>query len=134
MISGDQPSLTDPKERKRKRERDRYAKLSDQQKDELLQKCRETRQQKKVLQGELQCTSKQIEPRRTKARARYANLTPEQRQAIRDRQRLLRANMTSEQKQVKRNREKAYRTKRRNAPSKKSIAMINPLHNSSDSN
>ena len=43
MISGDQPSLTDPKERKRKRERDRYAQLSDQQKDELLQKRREAR-------------------------------------------------------------------------------------------
>ena len=34
MISGDQPPLTDPKERERKRERDRYAQLSDQQKDE----------------------------------------------------------------------------------------------------
>jgi len=81
MISGDQPPLTDPKERKRKRERDRYAKLSDQQKDELLQKCRETRQQKKVLQEELQCTSKKIEGRRANARASLCN-TPEQRQAI----------------------------------------------------
>ena len=71
MISGDQPSLTNPKERKRKRERDRYAKLSDQQKDELLQKYSGTRQQKKVLQ-ELQCTSKKIEARRANARARYA--------------------------------------------------------------
>ena len=97
MISGDQPSLTDPKERKRKRERDRYAKLSDQQKDELLQKYSGTRQQKKVLQGELRCTPKQIEARCTNARVCYANLTPEQRQAIRDRQRLLYANMTSEQ-------------------------------------
>ena len=43
MISGDQPSLTNPKERKRKRERDRYAQLSDQQKDELLRKRREAR-------------------------------------------------------------------------------------------
>ena len=80
MISGDQPPLTDPKERERKRERDRYAQLSDQQKDKLLKKRREARQQKKVLQGEQQCTSKQIEARRTNARARYANLTPEQRQ------------------------------------------------------
>jgi len=39
--------------------------------------------------------------RRTNDRARYANLTPEQRQAIRARQRLLYANMTSEQKQAK---------------------------------
>ena len=34
IISGDQQLLTDPKEHKRKRERDRYAQLSDQQKDE----------------------------------------------------------------------------------------------------
>ena len=86
-------------------------------------------QQKKVLQGEQQCTSKQIEARRTNARARYANLTPEQRQTIRDRQRLLHANMTSEQKQVKRNREKACRAKRRKTLNKKSIAMINLLYN-----
>jgi len=90
-------------------------------------------QQKKVLQGEQQCTSKQIEARRINARARYANLTPEQRQSIRDRQRLLYANMTSEQKQAKRNREKACRVKRRNTLSKKSMAMINPLYNSADS-
>lgn len=90
-------------------------------------------QQKKVLQGEQQCTSKQIEARPTNARARYANLTPEQRQAIRDRQRLLYANMTSEQKQAKRTREKACRMKRSNAPGKKSITMINPSYNSSNS-
>jgi len=36
MISDDQPPLTDPKERKRKRERDWYVQLSNQQKDELL--------------------------------------------------------------------------------------------------
>ena len=32
---------------------------------------------KRVFQGELRCTPKQIEARRTNARARYANLTPE---------------------------------------------------------
>ena len=71
------------------------------------------------MQGEQQCTSKQIEARPTNARARYANLTPEQRQAIRDRQRLLYANMTSEQKQAKRNREKTCRAKRRKTLNKK---------------
>ncbi|WVZ77124.1 hypothetical protein U9M48_025024 [Paspalum notatum var. saurae] len=44
-----QPPLMDPKERKRQRERDRYAQLSSNQKDELLRKCREARQQKKVV-------------------------------------------------------------------------------------
>ena len=36
MISGDQPSLTDPKERKRKRERDRYAKLSNHETKKII--------------------------------------------------------------------------------------------------
>jgi hypothetical protein len=41
MTSTVQPSLIDPKERKRQRERDRYAQLSCHQKDELLRKRRE---------------------------------------------------------------------------------------------
>ncbi|WVZ67205.1 hypothetical protein U9M48_016317 [Paspalum notatum var. saurae] len=45
-----------------------------------------------------QLTTEQIEARRANARARYANLTPKERQAIRDRQRLLYSHMTSEQK------------------------------------
>jgi hypothetical protein len=142
MTSGDQSALTNPKERKRQRERDRYAQLSDQQKDELLKKCREARGRKKVMQGdmgsyekfsegELQCTPKQSEASRANARAHYANSAPEQRQAIRDRQRILYANMTSKQKYAKKNREKARHAIRSNAPSKNSIAMINPLYNSS---
>jgi len=85
------------------------------------------------LQEELRCSPKQLEARCADARVRYANLTPEQRQAICDRQRLLYANMTSEQKQAKRTREKACRMKRSNAPGKKSITMINPSYNSSNS-
>ena len=49
MISIVQPSLMDPKERKRQRERDRYAQLSFQQKDDLLKRRREARQQNKVV-------------------------------------------------------------------------------------
>ncbi|WVZ58305.1 hypothetical protein U9M48_008588 [Paspalum notatum var. saurae] len=45
---GVQPPLKDPKERKRQRERDRYAQLSSDQKNELLRKRREARQKKKV--------------------------------------------------------------------------------------
>lgn len=41
--------LMDYRERKRQRERDRYAQLSCNQKDELLKKCREARQQKRVV-------------------------------------------------------------------------------------
>ncbi|CAL4989369.1 unnamed protein product [Urochloa decumbens] len=151
MTSSDQPLLTDPKERKRQRERNRYAQMSHQRKDELLKKRREAHQQKKVIanlidvkhygqmgleqyvQEKLQCTSEQIVARHANARARYANLKPEQRQAIRDRQRLLYAKMTSEKKEAKRNREKAWCEMRHNTPSKNSIAMKNPLYNSSDS-
>ncbi|XP_062209464.1 uncharacterized protein LOC133911281 [Phragmites australis] len=43
-----QPQLLDPKERKRQRDRDRYAQMSVERKEELLKKRREARQQKKV--------------------------------------------------------------------------------------
>jgi hypothetical protein len=40
--------------------------------------------------------------------------------------------MTAEKKHAKRNREKAHCVIRRNTPSKNFIAMVNPLHDSSD--
>jgi membrane-associated HD superfamily phosphohydrolase len=122
----------DPRERKRQRERNRYAQLSSKDKDELLKNRREARQQKKYITDLVILTPEQIEARRADARARYANLTPKQRQAIRDRQRLLYANMTSDKKQAKRNREKVRHEIRCNTISKNSIAMENPLYNSSD--
>jgi hypothetical protein len=129
--SRDQPLLIkDPKERKRQRERDHYAQLCDQQKDELLKRRRENHQHKKVTTDLM---LEQIETRRANARARYANLKPEQRQVIRDRQRFLYANMTVEKKHAKRNHEKACCVIRRNTQSKKSIVMVNPLYDSSDS-
>jgi hypothetical protein len=76
--------------------------------------------------------AEQIEARRAKGRARYANLTPGQRRAICDRQKLLYANMTSEQKQAKRDREQARRALRQDTLSKNSIAMPNPMYKPSD--
>ncbi|KAJ1283064.1 hypothetical protein BS78_03G099400 [Paspalum vaginatum] len=43
------PPLMDPRERKRQRERDRYAQLSSHKKDELLKRRREARRRKKVV-------------------------------------------------------------------------------------
>jgi hypothetical protein len=85
------------------------------------------------VQEKLQRTSKKIEARRANARARYANLIPEQRQAVRDRQRLLHTNMAFEQKYTKKNGKKACLAIRRDTLSKNSIAMEDPLYNSSDS-
>ena len=77
-------------------------------------------------------TAEKIEARRSSARKHYANLKPEQRQAICERQRLLYANMTPEQKQAKRDRETKRCALQRNTPSRNSIAMPNPMYNPSD--
>jgi hypothetical protein len=66
ITSIDKTLLRDPKEWKRQRERERYAQLSNQQKDELLKKRRKNRQQKTVL---VDLTFEQIEARRANARA-----------------------------------------------------------------
>ena len=101
------------------------------------------------LSVEQEIISKKLESRRAKDRERYANMTLEQRQAIRDRQnarnattdqietrrarqRARYANMTSEQKHAKRDREYARREFRCNTLGPKSSAMENPLYNPSD--
>ncbi|XP_062195871.1 uncharacterized protein LOC133899014 isoform X1 [Phragmites australis] len=187
----------DPKERKRQRERERYA----LKRDEILKKQREAYHHKKAqahLKGveqhqtqtnarrasismpyepiQLRCnpdsiktvtiddcathtpppnnltgelTIEQIEAKRVRECARYANLTPEQKQAIRDRRKVSEVlrrstlseeqieasrerrrvhNMTPEEKQAKRDREKARRELRRNTLSQDSIAMQNPMY------
>ncbi|CAL4953825.1 unnamed protein product [Urochloa decumbens] len=75
-------------------------------------------------------TDEQIESRRARDRARYANMTPKQRQAIRDRQNA--RNMKLEQKQAKRDNYKARRELRRNTLHKDSLAMANPFYNQMD--
>jgi hypothetical protein len=57
---------------------DRYRQLCDQQKDGLLKKRCETRQQKKIIAD---LTFEQIEARHANARSHYANLKSEHSQA-----------------------------------------------------
>ncbi|KAJ1257265.1 hypothetical protein BS78_K135700 [Paspalum vaginatum] len=151
--------LIDSQERKRQRDRKRYAEMPVQRQEELLKRRREARWQKKdaiindqegeiannnenvdpqedhdwlqgknntPLQERQGLRSEQIESRRAKDRARYANMTPEQRQAIRDRQnaRIRKPN----QKQAK-DYDRVRRALRHNTLHKNSIAMINPLYN-----
>ncbi|CAL4885519.1 unnamed protein product [Urochloa decumbens] len=177
MTSNDISPPTDPFERRRQRDRDRYAQMPTQQKEELLKKRRENYQLKKIaaikvgvechqlqdlemasndeniapemhqsnnLEKTPLCENKslivgrkqrqeladeQIESRRARDRARYANMTPKQRQAIRDRQNA--RNMKPEQKQAKRDNYKARRELRRNTLHN-SIAMVNPFYNQMD--
>ena len=68
--------------------------------------------------------------RRAKDRARYANMTPKQRQAIRDRQNA--RNRKPEQKQAKKDQYKARQKLGRNTLYKDSIAMVNPFYDSMD--
>jgi hypothetical protein len=75
-------------------------------------------------------TADQIESRRAKDRAQYANMTPKQRQAIRDRQNA--RNMKPEQKEARRDQYKAHRELRHNTLHKDSIAMVNPRYNPMD--
>ncbi|TVU06898.1 hypothetical protein EJB05_46934, partial [Eragrostis curvula] len=98
-------------------------------------------------------SSKQIEAKRVRERARYANMSPAQREDRRARQRVQKAqkrrtlreeqieakrerqmvnNMTPQQRQVIKDREYARRIKRRNTIHPDSITMINPNWNGVD--
>ncbi|KAJ1267917.1 hypothetical protein BS78_07G095500 [Paspalum vaginatum] len=80
-----------------------------------------------LLQERHGLRSEQIESRRARDRARYANMTPEQRQAIRDRQnaRIMKPN----QKQANKDYDRVRRALRHNTLHKNSIAIINPFYN-----
>jgi hypothetical protein len=80
----------------------------------MLEKRCETHQQKKVV-----ADFEQLEARLANTRTHYANLKPEQMQAIHDYQKLLYANMTVEQRHAKRNHEKTRCVIRQNTLSKK---------------
>lgn len=80
-----------------------------------------------IVEQRRELTDEQIESRRAKDRARYANMTPKQRQAIRDRQNA--PNMKHEHKEVRRDQYKAHREWCCNTLHKDSIAMVNPRYN-----
>nr|XP_034598326.1 stress response protein nst1-like isoform X2 [Setaria viridis] len=150
VASNDIPPPLEPREWRRQRDRNRYKLMSIQKKEELLKKRRENYQRSKSAPANVEVgrnqllgeniasdenrveqrpelTGEQTESRRAKDRARYANVTPKQRQAMRDRQNA--RNMKPEQKEAKRDQYKARRELRRNTLHKDSIAMVNPRYN-----
>jgi len=82
------------------------------------------------VQHRQKLTDEQIETQRAKDRARYANMTPKQRQAIRDCQNA--RNMKPKQKEAQKDQYRACRELCRNTLHKDSIAMANPFYNSMD--
>jgi hypothetical protein len=83
-----------------------------------------------IVEQRPELTVERMESRCAKDRARYANMTPKQRQAIRDRQNA--RNMKPEHKEMKRDQYKARRELCRNTLHKDSIAMVNPRYNPLD--
>jgi hypothetical protein len=77
-----------------------------------------------IVEQRPKLTDEQIESRRAKDRARYANMTPKQRQATRDHQKA--RNINPEHKEARRDQYKEHREWRRNTLHKDSIAMVNP--------
>ena len=75
-------------------------------------------------------TDEENQIRRAKERARYTNMIPKQRQAIRDRQNA--RNMKPKQKEAQKDQYRACRELCRNTLHKDSIAMANPFYNSMD--
>jgi hypothetical protein len=75
-----------------------------------------------IVEQRPELTVEQIESRCAKDRACYANMTPKQRQAIRDCQNV--RNMKPEHKEMKRDQYKARREFRRNTLHKDSIAIV----------
>ena len=102
----------DIKEQRRKRDRERYANMTDEEKKENLKKRREAYKQKNSI----------------KKMKKYADLDPEQRtrQCAQKRQKY--ANMEPEQKKARLQQILANREYWRNTPCKESIAMVNPFY------
>ena len=99
------------KERRRKRDRERYAQMTDEEKREKLKKRREAYKKNKSIQKtEKYADLKQDQGIKcTQKREKYANMQPEQKKARLE--------------QIIANREF-----RRNTPCKESIAMVNPAY------
>jgi DNA-binding IclR family transcriptional regulator len=93
----------DIKEQRRKRDRERYAQMPDEEKQKMLEKRREAYKQKKTNEPEL------MTKRCAQDRQRYANMQPEQKKA--------RIEKVAANKILK-----------RNTPCKESIAMVNPAY------
>ena len=102
----------DAKEERRKRDRERYERMTDEEKREKLKKRREAYQRNKPI----------------KERKKYEELEPEQRTKICAQERQRYANKESKQKKARIEQITANKVLKRNTPSKDSIAMVNPAY------
>ena len=120
---GTQSPIIDVKEQRRKKDRDRYARMTNEEKQEKLKRRREAYQQSKTIRDLTQLPKKC-----TWGRKKYADLKPEQKtkKCVREKQKY--ANMQPEQKKARIEQIIANREFRRNTPCKESIAMVNPAY------
>uniref|UniRef100_A0A0E0NEJ9 Uncharacterized protein n=1 Tax=Oryza rufipogon TaxID=4529 RepID=A0A0E0NEJ9_ORYRU len=112
--SGDMPSISlspllDHNEQRRQKDRERYAQMTNEDKENKLKRRREAYKRKKIEDS--YCIS--IQEKRARARVKYNSMEPEQKQA-----KIAQVN--------------ANRAARRNTPSEDSIALENPGYIASD--
>ena len=100
------------KEQRRKKDRERYAKMADEKKQERLKKRREAYKKNKAI----------IDTKK------YADLTPEQMSKKCAQKRQKYANLQQDQKRARLLQIKTNRELRRKTPCKESIAMVNPAY------
>lgn len=113
--------LLDPKEQRRKRDRDRYARMTDQEKQEKLKKRREAyHQQKRTSTNSTQIQKKCSQVTDQEKQQKL------QKKCMHERERY--ANMQPNQKKAKLEQDSANRARRRDTLSKNSIAMENPAN------
>jgi hypothetical protein len=106
----------DVKEQRRKRDREKYAQMTDEEKQEKLKKRREAYQQNKKVK----------EPKK------YAELEPEKRTKICAQERQRYADKQPEQKKARVQQITAHKVLKRGTPCKESIAMMNPAYKATE--
>jgi hypothetical protein len=124
----------DAKEERKKRDRERYARMTSEKKQEKLKKRREAYHQMKTKESEQRtkrCTEEEKEKMLEKRREAYQQKKtkePDKRikRCAQDRQRY--ANMHPDKKKAKIEQVKANRELKRITPCKESIAMLNPAY------
>ena len=112
---GSQSQVMDINEERRRKKRERYAQMKDEEKQEQVKKLREAYQNKKLK-----------EPKK------YAELEPEKREKIRAQERQRYADMQPEKKKARVEQIAANNVLKRGMPCKDSIAMRNPAYNATE--
>ena len=120
---GTQYPIIDVNEQRRRKDRDRYAQMTNEEKQEKLKRRREAYRWNKTFKE-----STQLQKKGTQGRKKYADLEPEQKikKCARERQKY--ANMQPEQRKARIEQITANREFRRNTPCKESIVMVNPAY------